>query len=68
MNPDKLSKLFFIACSRSQEVLSELYEDLHDDSGEPLMGSEEEWFKTRVQSAIKEIRTELSLISSAIKE
>lgn len=68
MQPDRLSKLYHIACARSQEVLVELYEDLHDKDGNPVIDLEEGWIKTRIQQAVKEIRTELSLINSAVEE
>lgn len=68
MQPDRISELFHIACARSQEVLVDLYEDLHDDDGEPIIYEDTDWVKVRVQQAVKEIRTELSLINSAVEE
>lgn len=67
MDTNRLSELYHLACARSQEVLVELYEDLHDEKGEPVIG-DEDWVKARIQQAVKEIRTELSLINSAIQE
>lgn len=68
MTSAELSRLHYIACSRAQEVLTELYEELHDYEGVPIMDADKDWFKQKIQSAVKEIRTELSLISSAIEE
>ena len=67
MDTNRLSELYHLACARSQEVLVELYEDLHDKDGQPIKG-DEDWVKARIQQAVKEIRTELSLINSAIQE
>lgn len=66
MDTNKLSHIFHLACSRSQEVLVELYEDLHGAKGVPV--EDPDWVKSRIQQAVKEIRTELSLINSAIEE
>jgi hypothetical protein len=68
MNTDRLSELFHLACARSQEVLVDLYEDLHDDDGQPILHEDLDAIKSRVQQAVKEIRTELSLINSAVEE
>ena len=46
----------------------DLYEDLHDDDGQPIIREDADWVKARVQQAVKEIRTELSLINSAVEE
>lgn len=66
MDSAKLSHLYFIASSRSTEVLNELYENLHNKEGVPI--DEYDEVKALVQSAIKEIRQELSLIYSAVEE
>lgn len=70
MDSAKLSKLYFLACSRSQDVLKELYENLHTYKGDPLGEGEHEYeyIKQTIQSTIKEIRQELSLIYSALEE
>lgn len=68
MKSDRLSELYHLACARSQEVLVELYEDLHDDKGQPVVHDDLDSIKSRVQQAVKEIRTELSLINSAVEE
>ena len=67
MKSSKLSALYHLACARSQETLVDLYEDLHDSKGFPMQG-DADWIKSRIQKAVKEIRTELSLINSAIEE
>jgi len=67
MELHSLSALYHLACSRSQDTLVELYEDLHDSKGIPKQ-DDAEWIKSRIQKAVKEIRTELSLINSAIEE
>jgi len=66
MSPSRLSKIYHLACSRSQESLVDLYEELHDKKGNPIMNHD--LVKSKIQQSIKEIRTELSLISSAIEE
>tara|TARA_R100000406_G_scaffold82834_1_gene65124 strand:+ start:202 stop:402 length:201 start_codon:yes stop_codon:yes gene_type:complete len=66
MDSAKLSHLYFIASSRSAEVLSNLYETLHSKEGVPL--DEYDEVKALVQSAVKEIRQELSLIYAAVEE
>jgi hypothetical protein len=67
MEAPKLSALYHLACARSQEILVDLYEDLHDSKGLPVH-DDADWVKSRIQKAVKEIRTELSLINSAIEE
>jgi len=66
MSPSRLSKIYHLACSRSQEVLVDLYEELHDKKGNPIVNND--LVKSKIQQSIKEIRTELSLISSASEE
>lgn len=68
MKTDRLSELYHLACARSQEVLVDLYEDLHDEDGQPIVHDDLDSIKSRVQQAVKEIRTELSLINSAVEE
>lgn len=68
MKEDRLSELYHLACSRSQEVLVELYEDLHDKDGQPIKHEDLDLVKSLIQQSVKEIRTELSLINSAIEE
>ena len=62
-----LSALYQLACARSQDTLVELYEDLHDSKGFPKQ-DDADWIKSSIQKAVKEIRTELSLINAAIEE
>lgn len=68
MKEDRLSELYHLACARSQEVLVELYEDLHDKDGQPMKYEDLDLVKSLIQQSVKEIRTELSLINSAIEE
>ena len=66
MSPSRLSEIYHLACSRSQESLVDLYEELHDKKGNPIVNND--LIKSKIQQSIKEIRTELSLISSAVEE
>ena len=66
MEKSKLSWYYSVACDRAQDVVSELYEALHDEEGNPVVCIEViEESVTRVGESITE---ELSLIKSILDE
>lgn len=66
MEKSSLSRLYFIACYRIHEVVDDLYEALHEETGEPLR----EW--TSVEKAMDGVKLaiyqELDLIKTAASE
>jgi len=66
MNPNKLSKMYSLACINAHKLLDELYESVHTPDGDPLVTPEE--IKSVRQKYLAKIRHELDLIQSASEE
>ena len=66
MDSAELSRMYNIACLRSHQVVTDAYEKLHDNKGEPIR--DPELVKEIITLTIKEIRTEFSLVSVAVQE
>ena len=66
MEISKLSGMFHLACDRIHEIIDDLYEALHDESGVPMQN----W--DQVEEAMDEVKTaiyhELDLIKSSLDE
>ena len=62
----KLSSYYYLACDRIHQIVDDLYEAIHDESGLPLDTSEE------VEEALKDVKSfiwhEIDLIKSAVDE
>lgn len=66
MTAKELSECYFKGVSRAITVLETLYEDLHDNSGNPL--DDFETVKQKAADAIKHVRAELDIIKTAAEE
>jgi len=66
MNEQQLSDLYFTATSRVVDVAQSLYERLHTQKGFPE--TDEELVRKMITETIKEIRSELDLIKTAVAE
>ena len=66
MNEQQLSDLYFTATSRVVDVAQNLYERLHTQKGFPE--TDEELVRKMITETIKEIRSELDLIKTAVAE
>ena len=66
MNEKQLSDLYFTATSRVVDVAQNLYERLHTQKGFPE--TDEELVRKMITETIKEIRSELDLIKTAVAE
>tara|TARA_R100000951_G_scaffold60223_2_gene50642 strand:- start:8208 stop:8429 length:222 start_codon:yes stop_codon:yes gene_type:complete len=66
MDQQKLSDLYFTATSRVVDVTQALYEKLHTTKGLPEC--DEEMVRKTITDTIKEIRSELDLIKTAVAE
>lgn len=66
MNINQLSHKYYLACKRVSDVAEKLYEDIHTNGGHPI--TDEDVIRKKITDAIKEIRSELDLIKSAIAE
>lgn len=66
MNQEQLSDLYFTATSRVVDVSQGLYEKLHTQKGFPE--TDEELVRKMITDTIKEIRSELDLIKTAVAE
>lgn len=66
MNPKKLSKLYSLACLNAHNLLDELYESIHKDTGDPIF--DPAYIKSVRQRYLAKIRHELDLIQSAADE
>ena len=66
MNDKQLSDLYFTATSRVVDVAQNLYERLHTQKGFPE--TDEELVRKMITETIKEIRSELDLIKTAVAE
>ena len=66
METSKLSSYYHLACDRIHQIVDDLYEAIHDESGLPLDTSEE------VEEALKDVKSfiwhEIDLIKSAVDE
>ncbi len=66
METSKLSSYYYLACDRIHQIVDDLYEAIHDESGLPLDTSEE------VEEALKDVKSfiwhEIDLIKSAVDE
>lgn len=66
MDTASVSKSFFTATSRVQELMTDLYENLHDNDGNPLL--DEELITDRINAYKRVVRTELDMVKSAVKQ
>lgn len=66
MNEAKLSEMYSLATQRMHAIITELYENLHDDGGKPKTG--EGAIIIEISKIAKTFKEELSLIKSAQKE
>lgn len=66
MTKQELSGCYFRGASRAELVLEKLYEDIHDDQGNPIEDYEK--VKLKVDEAIKNVRLELDIIKTAAQE
>jgi len=66
MTTQKLSELYCLSCINAHTLVTELYEAVHERSGEPATLSEE--VKNIRQKYLVKIRQELELIQSAVDE
>ena len=66
MNTKELSHLYYRATSRAVEEIVVLYEDLHDNKGEPLTDPDK--VTTLTQACVQRIRYELELVKSSVAE
>lgn len=66
MDPSRLSQLYFTACYRMHQIIDDLYETIHSESGVPVGNKE------RVYDAVSEVKSELyheiDLIKTAVEE
>jgi len=66
METSRLSAYYLIACDRVHQVVDELYENLHNEKGEPIQISEA--VIDIVAKSRKEIYEELDMIKSIVAE
>lgn len=66
MNKKKLSGLYFLATNNAHQLVTELYESLHNKDGEPV--THPEMISSLRQSYTAKIRQELDLILTAAQE
>ena len=66
MRREERSRLYCISTSNAHNALSDLYEALHDDSGNPI--DDPAQIKSIKQSYIFKVRQELDLIQTACDE
>jgi hypothetical protein len=66
MDNKKLSALYYTSTSRVIDVAQSLYESLHNYKGTPV--TDEELVRKMITNAVKEIRSELDLIKTAVSE
>ena len=66
MDISKLSWMYYHACNRMHDVIDDLYEELHDNKGEPLE------LKAHVDEAMEGVKMalyqELDLITASVAE
>jgi len=66
MNEAKLSEMYSLATQRIHAIITEMYENLHDEAGNPKVS--EGAIILEISRVSKTIKEELSLIKSAQKE
>ena len=66
MDTASVSKSYFTATSRVSALMTELYEDLHDNKGNPLLNLE--LITDKINAYKRVVRTELDLIKSAVEQ
>ena len=66
METSKLSELYFIDCNRVHEVIDDLYEALHEETGVPIR--ELEGVEEAMEGVRAAVYQELDLIKSAVSE
>jgi len=66
MEKFKLSEIYAIATKRMGEAVAELYEDLHDDEGNPI--SKREKVSEKATKLKKNVLLEIDLIKQAALE
>lgn len=66
MDTASVSKSFYTATARVCDLMTELYEDLHDSKGNPL--TDEESITYKINAYKRVVRSELELIKSAVEQ
>ena len=66
MDQSKLSEYYAIATDRSMRVMADLYESLHDNSGNPI--TDKENVNERVNRCITLVKHEMDLCTEEVKE
>lgn len=66
MDTDSVSKSFFTATSRVAELMTDLYESLHDHKGNPITDIEDATAKVNAYKRV--VRAELELVVSAVQQ
>tara|TARA_R110000796_G_scaffold45496_2_gene110018 strand:- start:2020 stop:2244 length:225 start_codon:yes stop_codon:yes gene_type:complete len=66
MDTQYVSKSYFTATSRVNDLMTELYEDLHDYKGRPILDVKQVTDKINAYKRV--VRTELELIKSAVEQ
>lgn len=66
MNSEKLSQMYSLATERMHQLISDLYEDLHKDNGEPKDTEAQVTLETN--KVIRALRSELDLIKTSVIE
>jgi len=66
MDTDSVSKDFFNACAMMHEMINELYEDLHDHYGNPLL--DEELIVELSKQFKNKMRLELDMVKSSVHQ
>jgi len=66
MTKQDLSKAYFTSTSRVIDLMQNLYDVLHDHSGKPI--DEKDTVSRLTNEHLKEIRSELDLIKTAVSE
>ena len=66
MDSKSLSKIYFLATSRMHDAATELYESLHDSSGDPR--SDAERLHNTIRKFKRDIDAEFDMIRSVLLE
>lgn len=66
MDTASVSKAYYTATARVCDLMTEMYEDLHDSKGNPLLDQETISYKINAYKRV--VRSELELIKSAIEQ
>lgn len=66
MDKETLSKIYYTSTTRVMDVMEKLYEDLHGPTGTPKHHEDE--IRKMITDTIKEVRSELDYIKTAVSE